>query len=84
MCSESSNPVVRVVTQYKLCFIFRTLYVQGEKCTKNTSTLPGLARSPPSAVPGLQPGRVHNKTSIHFVCLWHIDILVLILKFNSV
>ena len=60
MCSKSSNPVVRVVTQYKLCFIFRTLYVHGDKCTKNTSTLPGLARSLPSAVPGRRPARVHN------------------------
>ena len=37
--------------------------MQGEKCTKNTSTLPGLPCSPPSAVPGLRPGGVQNKTN---------------------
>ena len=42
---------------------FPDLICAGEKCTKNTSTLPGLARAPPSAVPGLRPDRVHNKKS---------------------
>ena len=69
MCSKRSNPVIRVVKQDKLSFIFHTLYVQGEKCTKNTSTLPSLARSSPLAVPGLGPGRVNNNArNIEEIC----------------
>ena len=59
--------------QYQLMKVyFPNLICAGGKCTKNTSTLPGLARSPPSAVPGLRPGRVHNNTIVA-LCLFHSD-----------
>ena len=68
-------------------FLFWTSYVQGEKCTQNTSTLPSLARSPPSVVPGLRPGRVHNKNKLEKKSLLHLllnkKIFICVLYHNS-
>ena len=46
-----------------MAFYYLDLICPEEKVYKNTSTLPGLARSVPLLVPGLQPGRVHIKTT---------------------
>ena len=47
-----------------MIFYFPDLICAGGKVQKNRSTLPGLGRSPPSAVNGLRPGRVQNKIQI--------------------